>query len=191
MKYKNCFLGIPLPARFLDAYKNLQVKLKEIDPSLTLQDPEKLEPHITIYYLDEQTDDALLEISKVVEESKDILKGLTLTVGGMDFFQKQGYNVLFLDIVYPKELIIFQKEVGKKLVQYYEDNKVLEFHPHMTVAGINTNRDEQEVNKITKELKTVFDQVALEFNIDELALFGIDPSDNIEDFYKRFKIFTL
>lgn len=107
MKYKNCFLGIPLPASFFDAYKDLQVRLREIDPSLTLQDPEKLEPHITIYYLDEQTEDALSEISKIVEESKDILKGLTLKVGGMDFFQKQEYNVLFLDIVYPKELVIF------------------------------------------------------------------------------------
>lgn len=191
MKYKNCFLGIPTSARFLDAYKDLQVKLKEIDPNLTLQDSEKLEPHITIYYLDEQTDDALSEISKIIEESKNMLKSLTLKIGGMDFFQKQGYNVLFLDIIYPKELVIFQKEIGKKLVQYYKDNEILEFHPHMTVAGINTNIDEQEINKITKELKTVFDQVALEFPVTESVLLGINPSDNIEDFYKRLKTFTL
>lgn len=184
MKYKNCFLGIPLPTRFSDAYKDLQVKLREIDPSLTLQDPKKLEPHITIYYLDEEADNALSEISKFIEESKDMLKGLTLKVGGMDFFQKQGYNVLFLDIVYPKELVIFQKEIGKKLVQYYKDNEILEFHPHMTVAEINTNRDTKLLDSTLLKLKEEFSKVSIEFPINSLVIYGINPSDPTESHKK-------
>lgn len=177
MKYKSCFLGIPLPDKFLKDYLNLQENIKKIEPNLRLQDPKVLEPHITIYYCGEQEETVLSEISKIVESSKNLLANLNLKVGGLDFFDQGKYYVLFLDVVYPKELIIFQEEINNKCSHIHRDNEILAFHPHMTVGGFNTNRPPKELEQIMEKLQQEFSKVNLEFPISELIIYGVDPED--------------
>jgi 2'-5' RNA ligase len=178
MKYENCFLGIGLPEEYLDVYTDLQERIKEIDPSLILQDINILEPHITIYYCGEQTEEILNEISKIAKDSKNVLKGLTLKVGGLDFFPKEGYNVLFLDVVYPKELVMFQEKVSSQLAKFNQDKDALKFHPHMTIGGMDTNRSPEQLERVKIKLKEEFSKVNLEFPIKDLVIYGIDPSNS-------------
>src|SRR3989344_197815 len=189
MKYENCFLGIPIPVKFLKVYTDLQEEIKQIDSSLTLQDIDILEPHITIYYCSEQTEAVLTEVAKIAEESKNILRDLTLKVGGLDFFVKDDYSVLFLDVIYPKELTIFQEEVNNRCAKFYRDNEILKFHPHMTVGGINTNRSYEELEQILLKLKMEFAKVNLEFPITDLVMYGVDPADKTRT-HKKLKTIT-
>ena len=189
MKYESCFLGVPLPEEFLKVYTDLQENIRQIDPSLTLQDINILEPHITIYYCGEQTEEVLEEISEIANDSKNILNGLTIKVGGLDFFVKDDYNVLFLDVIYPKELIVFQEEVNNRCAKFHRDNEILKFHPHLTVGGISTNRSTEELEQILLKLKVEFSKVNLEFPIIDLVMYGVDSADKTRT-HKKLKTIT-
>ena len=76
-EYSSCFIGIPLPQEYQQGFEDLLRELGEVDSSLELTDPKT--PHITGYYLDEQSQLFLPKIAESVREKIHLLKDAELT----------------------------------------------------------------------------------------------------------------
>src|SRR5436189_4491765 len=94
--YTSCFLGIPLPQKYLKEFGRVSEDIRTIDSSIETVHPQT--PHITIYYLNKQSQYVLEEINENIKPFNDILNKVTLTIGGFGYFTKDNPKVLFLDV---------------------------------------------------------------------------------------------
>lgn len=174
--YKYCFLGIPLPNQFRDNFENLLHDLKKIDANLTTIETKTLEPHLTVYYLDKQSEKTLSEVAKIADASKSTLKGSVLEIGGMGYFKEGNPFVMFLGIKYPPQLSAFYKEMAMNLSGFFSQDQ--EFHPHITVARMNDKETQTSFKKNESLLRSLMDQIKWEFPIKELVIYGYDPNNS-------------
>lgn len=172
--YNTCFIGIPLPKKYQRTFESLLADVSKICPKLELIDPKT--PHITGYYLDVQSQSTLTEISKIVESTMGLLKGLKLKVGGFDYFGADDPRVLFLNVQYPKALKDFNQSITESLKKYYDNDNDLPFHPHMTIARINTSESKKSFKKLGFKLKPRLDEIIWVFPITEVVLYGINSA---------------
>jgi 2'-5' RNA ligase len=188
--YENCFLGIPIPEEFEEKFKSLLRQVKDIDPNLTPVDIDKLDPHITIYYLDKQDETSLSQIAAIAESSKDLLKGTLLKIGKMGYFRKDNPFVIFLDVNSSKELTQYYQQMVTKLTKYFSSDKKQEFHPHMTVARMENETAQKSFRQNKSRLSEVLNNITWEFQIKELVVYGIDPADTSKS-HKRLYTITI
>lgn len=175
-EYQYCFVGMPLPERYLDEYGKLLVDIKKIDPNLETEDPNKLVPHITIYYLDKQPEELIPEIAGVVSGYVSMLRGVSLRVGNLGFFGENNPRVSFLDVKYPGVVCDFNKILAKNLARFTTGDENLPFHPHMTVAKMNTEIAQASFMRNQLQLEERLSEVCWDFAVTEVVLFGVDPA---------------
>ena len=83
-QYTSCFVGVPLPDKFQKKFEDLLVKIKKLNPNWEIVYPKT--PHITIYYLDKQSQYVIPIIKNVVEKESGFLRKEILTVKSFDYF---------------------------------------------------------------------------------------------------------
>ena len=173
-KYTSCFIGIPLPKKYQQKFETLLKDVSDICPLLETSDPET--PHITGYYLDEQSQFNIPAITKSVELTAGLLKDTELTVSNLDYFSKNNPKVLFINVLYPKDLKNFNQSVTKSLAKYYANDNDQPFHPHLTIARMNTPEAKKSFKESIPKLKTRLSKVVWKFPITELVLYGVDST---------------
>src|SRR5260221_10279275 len=127
--YTSCFLGIPLPQRYQKEFEQLLLDIQSIDPLIEIVQP--LTPHITIYYLDKQSQYSLDEINQKIQSFTKDLSDTTLKTKGLGYFTQDNPHVLFLDVIYPKSLIEYKNNVSEIFKEYSASDNNLPFHPHV------------------------------------------------------------
>ena len=171
-EYTSCFLGIPLPEQYQIEFEKLLMDIGKIYPDLETVYPET--PHLTIYYLDRQSQLVLPEIVGTVAEYSSMLSGCSLKIGNLGFFRPGDPRVLFLKVKYPLALTNFNEVIATKLVNFTTEDDNLPFHPHMTVARMETEMAQLSFARNKSLLEKIMSQIYWNFPITELVLYGVD-----------------
>jgi len=171
MKYTSCFIGIPLPARFQVSLAALSLEIHKLCPNLNMADITS--SHITVYYLDEQSQMNLAEIISKVEDDKYLLHGSYLHVGGIGLFTPERPKVLYFQVALEPSLVDFNAEISKILGQYSALENKLAFTPHITIGRIPAEAlREFELHK--NEINLLLGKIAWSFEIETIAIYGVD-----------------
>ncbi len=176
--YTSCFIGIPIPEKYQKSFENLLEKIPQISP--LFKPPYLRTPHITVCYLDKQSQTDLVKIADRVKNYLQILKGVQLEIGGFGYFREDDPKILFLNVDYPESLKEFNKVITKNLSVYSATEKNLPFHPHVTVAWVGEPEAQQVFKAYQSKLKAVLDEVSWSFEITEVVLYGADSTKKPE-----------
>lgn len=176
-EYSNCFIGISLPSEYLSQFNDLLGKVEGIDPDLKVVGSVTLVPHITICFMDKQSQDNLAAIEEVIKKYIDLLKNSSLTLKGLDTFGDDLPWVLFLPVEYSDNLVEFNSRLTTDLAELMSQDNNLPFHPHMTVAKFSEkSRQSWRVNKDT--VNAEMEKINWQFPITEVIVFGVDDIEN-------------
>jgi len=176
--YTSCFIGIPIPEKYQQSFESLLEKIPQINP--LFKPPYSKTPHITVCYLDKQSQVNLLGIAENIKNYLQILKGVKLKIGGFGYFRGDDPKVLFLDVKYPKALKEFNEVITKSLSVYSATDQNLPFHPHVTVAWVGDPKAQQVFKAYQSDLKVLLDEVNWSFEITEVVLYGADSTKKPE-----------
>lgn len=176
--YTSCFIGIPLPEKYQQSFKDLLEEIPRINP--LLKQPYLKTPHITVCYLNKQSQNDLQNIAKNVKNYLKILKNVKLKIGGFGYFRGDEPRVVFLDVIYPKELQKFNEALTKSLSVYSAIDNSLPFHPHVTAAWVGDPEAQQVFKKYQPELQTLLDKINWTFEITEVVIYGADSTKQPE-----------
>lgn len=168
-QFTSCFVGIPLPEKFQKEFEGLLKDINSLYPKWKTVYPKT--PHITVYYLDKQSQHVLPSVVGIIQTKINILKNLVLTIKGFNYFTKENLreDIVFLDIIYPHPFADFNQILKIELNQYYSADNNLPFHPHITVARVKGLKDVSNIeNKIYKP--------NWKFPVTEIALYGVDST---------------
>ncbi len=173
-QYTSCFVGVPLPNKFQEKFEKLLVDVGKLYPDWEIVYPKS--PHITVYYLDKQSQYVLPNIANIVQKEIRIFKNIVLSVNGFGYFNKEDprEGIVFLNIVYPPVFVDFNRELKDKLSQYNSEDNNLPFHPHMTVARVNDFSSVGNLKNCVLELGNKIRKVYWEFSITEIVIYGVD-----------------
>jgi 2'-5' RNA ligase len=177
MTYNFCFLGITLPEEFQNKFQKLLTDLGKINCNLKLAEPEKLPPHITIQYLDTQSEESLSQIKEIISRDVNLTSNLQVNVSGMGYFKSDNPFVIFLEVKYPQTLASFQQKIQDNLADFIQNVAKQEFHPHMTVARIPDQKAQQSFRENQDKIEKLFNQVHWSFPITKLEILGVKPGD--------------
>lgn len=172
--YTSCFVGISLPDIYQQEFEDLLSDLSTIVPQLEIVHPAT--PHITVYYLDDQSQFNLPAIAESVKSKIDILTGTEISVSGFGYFRGDDPRVLFLDVKYPKDFRDFNQALEQKLTKYFAEDNKLPFQPHMTVARLYAPEAQQAYKKSADQIKSRLNAVKWTFLIKEVVLYGVDST---------------
>jgi RNA 2',3'-cyclic 3'-phosphodiesterase len=171
MQYTSCFIGIPLPnefkANFRDAANEISAKL----PSLETVD--LLTPHITMYYLNEQSQLALESVQAKVRKQIGLLAGATVEVGGMGVFGGDMPKVVYVQAECSKPVYRFHAEISKELTTHSAVDNDFGFVPHVTIARIK-EADAEAFLEHRDEIGRILSSFSWSFRVTELCLYGVD-----------------
>jgi len=176
--FSSYFIGIPLPQKYQQDFEDLQTDVSKISPLCKTTHPKS--PHITVYYLDKQSQSNLVEIIKEVKKHVSVLKETKLKVGGFGYFGEDKPRILFLDVQYPSKLKEFNEVISKSLSTYSAYDNNLPFHPHVTVAWVGDPDAQVAFNACKAELTPCLKKVNWTFEITEVVLYGVDTSQKPE-----------
>jgi len=171
MKYTSCFIGVPLPSELEGQFSNLSMSLKKVLPSIRLADVST--PHITIYYLDGQSQNKLDEIAERLRGIKDSLSDIHVSVGSMGLFSPESPRVLYLDVEYGSRLAIFNKQTSEMLRDFSAPDNDLGFKPHITLGRFSSDaRNEMVAHR--NAVAELLGKVNWNFTIDKVCIYGVD-----------------
>lgn len=185
--YTSCFIGVPLPEKFQQEFETLLEDISKISPSLELRLVDLKTPHVTIYYLDKQSQFNLPDITNSVRSSIDLLKDAELTVGGFDYFGEANPKVLFLNVLDPHTLKAFNQSITKSLRKYYANDNDFPFHPHMTITRIDP-QSRKSFKESYSKLKSRLNKIIWTFPITKIVLYGVDSTKTPEHHEKLITI---
>lgn len=167
-----------MPDKYQQEFETLLKDISKIYPPLEIVDPRT--SHITIYYLNKQSQFYLPDIAKNVKSYVNLLKGNEFTVGGFDYFSEDKPRVLFLNVLYPKALKDFNRSLTEPLRKYYANDNDFPFHPHMTVARINIPESKKSFKASVFKLKSRLNKIIWTFPITEVVLYRVDSTKSPE-----------
>lgn len=171
MKYRSCFVGIPLPEEFQSPFAETAEEVRKLIGGINIVD--KKTPHVTVHYLGEQSRKNLEKAKKVAEKHKGLLTGSFLNIERARVFSPQRPNVLALSVSRLEPFFEYKKEVSEELRPYNPDDRD-RFIPHLTIGRIPKNH-RKEYARQEEKIKSLLEKTNWEFEIKKIALYGIDP----------------
>jgi len=174
--YSSCFVGIALPQTYQKKFENLLADIKAIESNIEVVYPKT--PHITLYYLNKQSQYSLDEISTLIKPKLHILKNSLLRVGGFGYFTQDNPKVLFLNVSYPTAITDFNKTLSEIVNSYGDVDNNYSFHPHVTIGRILSNSAKESFIKKKEELRSRIKKIKWEFTCDEITIYGVDSSQS-------------
>ncbi len=176
--YSSYFIGVPLPQKHQQDFETIQTDIYQISPLFKTTHPKT--PHITVCYLNKQSQSALPGIVEETKKHLRILKGAKLKVGGFGHFGEDKPRVLFVDVRYPPQLQEFNNVISKSLSIYTAADNDLPFHPHVTVALVGDPKAQIAFKASLMELTSRLKKANWTFDITELILYGVDSTKKPE-----------
>lgn len=175
-QYTSCFVGVPLPKKFQNGYEKLLADVGKLYPNWEIAYPKT--PHVTVFYLDKQSQYVLTTIASVIQTKINICRNLILTISGFNYFTKGSAKegIVFLDIVYPSAFANFNQVLKGKLDQYYSADNNLPFHPHMTLARVKGLKNGSSLKNSVSRIESKISNTNWEFSITEIVLYGVDST---------------
>lgn len=170
-----------MPDKFQDKFEKLLADLVKLNPDWEITYPKT--PHITVYYLDKQSQYVLPAIASIVKTKISILKNLILTVNGFSCFKKgdSRESIIFLDIIFKNELVAFNQYLAANLNQYYASDNNLPFHPHITVARVDDLLSVDNFENSVLKLEQKIGEINWEFPVSEIVIYGVDSTIQPQD----------
>lgn len=176
--YTSCFIGIPLPEKYQQSFKDLLWEIPQINP--LFKQPYLKTPHITVCYLDKQSQNDLQNIAKIIKNYLGILKNVKLKIGGFGYFREAKPRVVFLAVEYPKKLQDFNKTLTKSLSVHSATYNNLPFHPHVTVSWVGDLEAQRVFKTHQPELESLLNKINWTFEITEVVIYGADSTKQPE-----------
>lgn len=176
--YSSYFIGIPLSLKFQQDFEDLLTDISKISSFFKTTYPKT--PHITVCYLDKQSNSNLPKIAENVSTHLNILKGVELSISGLGYFGGDVPKIMFLNVQQQPQLQEFNQIISKSLSVYSKTSNKLPFYPHITVAWVG-NPKAQAIFKASRlELESRLKKVNWKFDITELVLYGVDSAKQPE-----------
>ncbi len=172
------FIGIPLPEKYQQNFEDILEEVSQVNP--LFKPTYSKTPHITVCYLDKQSQNDLQRIAENVKNHLEILKGVKLKIGGSGYFRGDDPRVFFLDVHYPKALQKFNEVIAKSLSFYSAADNNLPFHPHVTVAWVGDPEAQRVFKTHQPELQALLNKIDWTFEITEVVLYGADSTKQPE-----------
>lgn len=182
MRFTSCFVGIPLSEKYQSEFEQLLDNLGHLLPGAQLV--RKQTPHITLYYLDAQSQDNISEITQVIERCKSIVRGSKVRVGRLGFFDPGFPRVLFAKVEHEDQLNQINQKFRQDLKMFYAEDNNMSFHAHVTLARLPNDEARQQFNTQETAIKELLAAVHWYFEISELVLYGVDSTQGIESHTK-------
>jgi 2'-5' RNA ligase len=188
-EFYNCFIGFPLSSEFKHELQIIQKKLHAYMPNAAILDP--LEAHITLYYLGKQSEKDLEEISDILYEEQDIIKGEEFKISDLGIFYRQLNSenipyVLYLKVAHTDRLITLREHLASHLDSYNKDDD-RGFVPHLTLGRLKTTEAEIQFKEHSKMVENLLSTVDWQFKLKEVYIYGkenLESSKFQETLYK-------
>jgi 2'-5' RNA ligase len=171
MQYTSCFIGVPLPKEFETNFREAASEIFAKSPGLEIAD--LLTPHITIYYLNEQSQLALEDVQVRIRKQIDLLAGGTVEVGGMGVFGGDIPRVVYVQAKCSEPVHRLHAEISKELTAYSAADNEFGFVPHITIARIK-EADRDAFLEHEDEIGSILGRFRWNFKVKELCLYGVD-----------------
>lgn len=178
MRFTSYFVGIPLPEKYQSEFESLLNKLGKLLPAARLVRPRT--PHITLYYLDEQSQDNISGITKVIEKHSGIIQGSPITIGGLGVFDPEFVRVLYAKVEHDDSLIEINQQFRQDLSSFYAADNNMNFHAHLTLARLPNEEARQEFVDQQSAIQNLLGGIKWDFEVSELVLYGVDSTQEIE-----------
>lgn len=175
--FKNCFLGIPLPKYFEPEFAQLISEIRKICPDASTVHPET--PHITLYYLYQQTQKDITQILDIVDENKELLRDTSIKNKALDTFVDDvsgDPRVLYISLETSYELNQFQAQLSRELNQFNPSDRKI-FTPHITLARFKNLKSISQLKLNKNILNNMSKNINWEFPITEISFFAKKDDD--------------
>lgn len=170
--FTSCFLGIPLPIKFVGEFHQLQQRVMQVLPTIDLANP--MVPHITLYYLGSQIVENFEEIMHRAKRHSGLLHGEELRCSGFDYFRHHDPKVLFVQVEHSPNIEQFYRVMREELSSFRIEQETRDFHAHLTVGRMRDEVAQREfVEKEDRVLK-IGDSITWNFDVEQIALYGVD-----------------
>jgi len=157
------FIALPLPEIARDALEDLQSEL----PVGRHMSPDTF--HITLAYLDKQTERTLERIHEVLGQIA--LPPIPITLKGVDVFGGKSPKLLWAGIASSDELAVLREKVRRASERSGVTLSRERFRPHVTLARFKNNLRDGEVAKIGSFLAAHADFEMQPFVADHFVMF--------------------
>jgi 2'-5' RNA ligase len=171
MQYTSCFIGISVPREFV---AELHGAAEAVSSTLTdLEIADMQTPHITIYYLNEQSQLDLETVVAEVRKHKNQLAGSRVEIGRMGVFGGEKPRLLYVQAECSDSLYKFHDEISVQLKMYRAVDNDFGFVPHITLGRIKLTESNNFIAH-QAEVSNILQKVSLGFEVQELCIYGVD-----------------
>lgn len=173
-EYFSCFIGVPLDSEFRHNFEQTQKKLRQYIPKADFTEPRTA--HLTLYYLGRQSTKSIEDISNIIYEDVDIIKGEKLKVGKEGLFysrqeSKQVPYVIYLEVEHTDKLLDLKEHLSSHLETYNkEDDRV--YIPHITLARLKSEESVEQYESNSEEIKSLLAEITWGFKLREIFIYG-------------------
>jgi len=189
-QYTSCFIGVPLPEKYQEDFEKLLTGIEKLHPDWEIAYSKT--PHITVYYLDKQSQHTIPAIVSTIRTKLSFIENLNLKIEGFDYFTKTDPRggILFLNVLYPPNFVKFNQTLKNKLDQYYSADNNLPFHPHMTIARIKGLTKGSNFKTHISQISQKINKIYWKFPVTEIVLYGVDSTKQPQHQEKLVSIFA-
>lgn len=166
LQYKNTFIGIALPDKFQSTYEQLLQEITNLDCGVRTINPHT--PHITLFFLGNQTLEELSRISKLTSPLITDLYGEQVKICKHGFFDQDIPHALFIRVEVSKLVYEIYFILKEKLKKYYFPD-FSSFYPHLTIGYVN---DQLKFAKNKEKIESLVDNVKFDFELKEVFIYG-------------------
>jgi 2'-5' RNA ligase len=172
MIFANCFIAIPLPKEVAFEIRSIQESMDQIIPSWEVS-RNKI-PHLTIYYLDSQKEEDLIEIAQRTARHLELLRGEEIILGGIGCFTEERPKVLFLRAEYSTRVDQFYRILVEELAEFRNEDTDIDFYGHVTLGRLRTQASAREFFDQRLQLERLCGAKRLSFPIRQVGLYVLD-----------------
>jgi 2'-5' RNA ligase len=168
MRYHHCFVGVSLPDKLLNEFENLQKLLKAIEP--TFKEVSDVFPHITLYFLGNQTKSRILKIGRTVESSVGTFSGIELSLLGAECFKFGVAKPVYLKVQENPAFESARKVLATQLATY--NSRGYRNTSHATLGRLGKVASKDAVDEILGEFHRRYKEQRLSFKLEEICICG-------------------
>lgn len=173
-RYKNVFIGVPLPEYLHSEYDALLEKIEGLNLNLNISKTKY--PHVTVMFIGDLDSWFLPQLLDSLKKNKEIIKGSKITLKNISCFDEKNPRVLFLEASCDKKMIEFRKALYKDFEPPLKISK-RKFIPHLTLARVKNKKGKQNLVDKNKSFLKDIKGVNWQFAIDKIFLVGRHSSN--------------
>ncbi len=169
-EYDKCFIGIPLPDKFLSDYQNLLDHLRELVPNGKFDSYNS--PHTTIAFIGRQAEAEIEANVKDIVGEINYLNGVVMKVGGFGVFEHDEPNHIVLPVQHSYGLTQFAERLRFNISARTNKDFSYQFNAHMTVCETMDTVSKEQYWRNQHRIAQSMNAISWEYYPHEVALWG-------------------